>query len=176
MYGQSGFYWFMGVVEDRNDPQYLGRCRIRIAGYNTSDKTVLPTEDLPWAIPLMPITSASVSGVGHAPIGPVEGTWVLGFFIDGEDAQIPVMLGTFPGHHSPINLTALLQALASALATPLTLSATGLAAAAVPVINAVSDYENQQTEKLNNMVTDENSTDTQNAIISGAAFNSSITQ
>ena len=57
----------------------------------------LPTADLPWAHPLNPITSATVSGVGQTPLGVVEGTWVVGFFTDGSPAQQPVIIGTLPG-------------------------------------------------------------------------------
>ena len=35
--GQDGFSWFVGVVEDRNDPLKLGRVRVRCLGYHTSD-------------------------------------------------------------------------------------------------------------------------------------------
>jgi len=44
-----------------------------------------------------PITSATVSGVGTTPLGSVEGTWVVGFFQDGEEAQMPIIIGTLPG-------------------------------------------------------------------------------
>jgi hypothetical protein len=44
-----------------------------------------------------PITSATVSGVGQTPLGAVEGTWVVGFFQDGEEAQQPIIIGTLPG-------------------------------------------------------------------------------
>jgi hypothetical protein len=44
-----------------------------------------------------PITSATVSGLGQSPIGTVEGSWVIGFFQDGSDAQMPVIIGTLPG-------------------------------------------------------------------------------
>lgn len=91
------FIWWVGVVEDRDDPEKLGRCRVRIFGYHTEDKTILPTEDLPWAIPIQPINSASISGIGFTPVGIVPGTWVTGWFLDGEDKQQPVMLGTIPG-------------------------------------------------------------------------------
>ena len=57
----------------------------------------MPTDALPWAFPLMPLTSASQTGVGTSPTGPVEGSWIMGFFRDGEDASDPVMLGTLPG-------------------------------------------------------------------------------
>ena len=96
-FNTTGFHWWMGVVEDRMDPLYLGRCRVRILGFHNKDKTILPIADLPWATPIQPITSAAVSGVGTAPVGPVEGTWIVGFFADGDDCQQPVMLGTFAG-------------------------------------------------------------------------------
>tara|TARA_Y100001963_G_scaffold43239_1_gene60606 strand:+ start:1793 stop:3691 length:1899 start_codon:yes stop_codon:yes gene_type:complete len=95
--GKDGYIWWNGVVEDRKDPLMLGRCKVRILGWHTSDKTELPTDMLPWAQVIMPITSASQTGVGQAPVGPVEGTWVMGFYRDGELAQEPVMTGTLPG-------------------------------------------------------------------------------
>lgn len=90
----SQFYWWYGVVEDRDDPLRMGRCRVRILGYHVDDTEMLPTEDLPWAIPIMPINSASTSGVGASPTGVLTGSWVVGFFADGSDAQHPMMLGT----------------------------------------------------------------------------------
>ena len=95
--GKDGFTWFVGVVEDRQDPQKLGRVRVRCLGHHTEDNVKLPTADLPWAHPMNPITSATVSGVGQTPLGVVEGTWVVGFFQDGEDAQQPIIMGTLPG-------------------------------------------------------------------------------
>ena len=95
--GKDGFNWFVGVVEDRQDPKTLGRVRVRCLGYHTPDLTVLPTADLPWAHVMNPITSATVSGVGQTPLGMVEGTWVVGFFTDGEEAQLPMIMGTLPG-------------------------------------------------------------------------------
>ena len=89
--------WFQGVVENRNDPLELGRVKIRCLGYHTSDKSSLPTDDLPWATPVQPITSAAMNGIGTTPIGPVEGTWVVGFFRDGERFQSPVYFGTLAG-------------------------------------------------------------------------------
>lgn len=88
------FYWWFGVVEDRNDPLRLGRCRVRIIGYHTEDNEVLPSDDLPWAIPVMPANSAGTSGVGWSPTGAVEGSWVVGFFADGENGQHPMFFGT----------------------------------------------------------------------------------
>ena len=98
MFGE--FVWWQGVVEDRVDPMKLGRCRVRILGYHTDNKEVgigIPTEHLPWATPSQPITSAAMNGIGTTPMGPVEGTWVFGFFRDGKNAQEPVMMSTFGG-------------------------------------------------------------------------------
>ena len=95
--GKNGFQWFVGVVEDRQDPKHLGRVRVRCLGHHTEVHEDLKTEDLPWAHPMNPITSATVSGIGQTPLGVVEGTWVVGFFQDGADAQQPIIMGTLPG-------------------------------------------------------------------------------
>jgi hypothetical protein len=97
LYGGQNFTWWVGVVEDRQDPEKLGRCKVRIFGYHIDDLTMLPKADLPWAIPMQPITSAATSGIGISPVGPVEGTWVFGWFLDNEDGQQPVMMGTLAG-------------------------------------------------------------------------------
>ena len=87
---------FTGCVENRNDPLKLGRCQVRVIGLHTDDKTILPTEDLPWAYPMQPVTSAAISGIGSSPVGPVPGSWVVIMFRD-EDMQQPIMLGTIGG-------------------------------------------------------------------------------
>jgi hypothetical protein len=97
LFARDGFYWWVGVVEDRMDPLKLGRCRVRILGYHVDNKRALPTEDLPWAMPMQPIFSAAISGKGQTPLGPLEGTWIVGFFADGKDMQQPIMMGTMGG-------------------------------------------------------------------------------
>ena len=95
--GKDGFVWFQGVVEDRMDPLQLGRCRVRCLGFHTASKVLIPTDMLPWAYPIQPITSAAMGGIGQTPLGPVEGTWVVGFFRDGYYCQEPVYFGTLGG-------------------------------------------------------------------------------
>ena len=87
---------YTGVVENRIDPLKLGRCQVRVVGLHNHDKSQLKTEDLPWAYPMQPVTSAGISGIGHSPLGPVEGTWVVVMFRD-EDEQQPIILGTIGG-------------------------------------------------------------------------------
>ena len=98
--GHDGFIWFVGVVEDRADPTKTGRVRVRCLGYHTEDKEKLKTIDLPWAAPVLPITSSGISGIGQTPLGLVEGSWVFGFFRDSHYAQEPVIMGSLPGRPS----------------------------------------------------------------------------
>ena len=88
--GKGGFIWWMGFVEDRQDPLKMGRMRVRCIGWHADNKMQLPTEGLPWATPMFPINNSN-------PYPLREGDMVVGFFTDGEAAQDPIILGTFPG-------------------------------------------------------------------------------
>lgn len=87
--GKNGFTWWIGVVENRQDPLKLGRCKVRCVGWHADDKMRLPTDALPWATPAYPVNNTNT-------YAPKEGDMVFGFFVDGENAQEPVMLGAFP--------------------------------------------------------------------------------
>ena len=96
--GSEGFKWFFGIVEDRDDPLKLGRVKVRINTVHNNENTQqLPTSQLPWATPLVPITSASKDQVGMAPVGPLIGSTVFGFFMDGVESQMPVYFGSMFG-------------------------------------------------------------------------------
>ena len=95
--GQDGFSWFVGVVEDRNDPLRLGRVRVRCLGYHTSDLRELPSTDLPWAHVMHPVTDPSMQGMGSTPSFLVEGSWVVGCFRDTQEKQQPLIIGSLPG-------------------------------------------------------------------------------
>jgi hypothetical protein len=104
--GISNFKWFIGVVEDRNDPQKVGRLRVRCLGIHTSDKNKIASADLPWASVALPITSSGISGLGQSPTGIVEGTWVWGYFRDGDYLmQELVVCGTLPGRPAELGDT-----------------------------------------------------------------------
>jgi hypothetical protein len=100
--GLNGFVWFLGVVEDRQDPTKTGRLRVRALGHHTHDLTLLPTADLPWASVMLPTTASGISGIGNSATGLLEGSWVFGFFRDGLRRQEMVILGSLPGR--PIEL------------------------------------------------------------------------
>lgn len=92
----GSFEWFIGVVEDRDDPVKLGRVRVRAFGYH-GDASGIPTEDLPWAMVLQGVESAAQKGVGQSPTGIQVGTHCVGFFADGKAAQTPIIMGTLAG-------------------------------------------------------------------------------
>lgn len=89
MIGAPGSGWWVGVIEDRMDPLKLGRCKVRIFGHQTENKEDLATEDLHWAHPMYPLNDAN-------PYSPKEGDTVIGVFLDGEEAQFPLMMGVLP--------------------------------------------------------------------------------
>jgi len=93
--GLNGYVWWIGVVEDRKDPLNLCRCRIRIFGWHTDDKVMIPTDGLPWAQPILPINGSKEFST------PKEGEWVTGFFLDGQSGQFPIYNGVIPGIPSP---------------------------------------------------------------------------
>lgn len=87
---------FIGKVEDvAGDPLQLGRVRVRIFNENDVDVPT-PVEHLQWCNVMMPMTSASLSGVGTSPTWVEVGTYVLGIYLDGETKRQPLILGTYP--------------------------------------------------------------------------------
>jgi len=93
--GKDGFIWFQGIVEDRQDPLQIGRVRVRCIGWHTFDRSLIPTEELPWAHPIAPIGSSGAIDP------PKEGDWVFGFFRDGLEGQMPAYMGTIPFVETP---------------------------------------------------------------------------
>lgn len=93
--GLTGFVWYQGIIEDRQDPLQIGRCRVRCIGWHTFDRSIIPTNELPWAHPLSPIGSDDVV------TPPKEGDWVWGFFRDGQEGQLPVYVGVIPYVNTP---------------------------------------------------------------------------
>ena len=100
--GRDGFPWWVGQVapEDAQGDQVNGggwgdRLKVRILGYHPDNDVELKNEELPWAhILKSPEAGSGKAGRGKPPkISP--GDNVLGFFLDGDNAQQPVILGVF---------------------------------------------------------------------------------
>ena len=106
--GRDGFIWWIGQIVDETQwtPNIPGtptkttkeqkgfdfRYKVRIMGYHTAAPNDLKDEELPWASVMFPVT-AGVSGGGVSTPNLRQGNFVYGFFMDGEDAQMPIIMG-----------------------------------------------------------------------------------
>lgn len=116
--GLEGFHWFIGVVEDRDDPKKRGRVRVRVYDLNDPDNANVPVDSLHWATVLLPATSASLKEVGTSSTGLLVGSTVLGFFLDGRESNMPVIFGSIPGEGDIPRLAADIQTLNKQLLGP----------------------------------------------------------
>ena len=100
--GRDGFRWWIGQVapqscwQDQADGAGWGnRVKVRIMGYHPYSELELPNEDLPWAQVLLGVTDGS-GACNRAKTPKIEqADTVLGFFLDGDNAQLPCILGVF---------------------------------------------------------------------------------
>lgn len=85
--GLNNITWFLGYCEQSYDPLGAGRIKVRAFGFHpTVTSGEVSTEDLPWAFVSRPDTQHFAT---------IEiGALVLGFFLDGRDAQQPIVIGT----------------------------------------------------------------------------------
>ena len=100
-YGDNG-RWFIGVVVSNKDPLKLDRVKVRIHGIHTANTKLIPNEDLPWAQVVLPVTEGGSSGLG-ANSQLKERAQVYGIFLDGENSQLPLVIGSIPKIESNMN-------------------------------------------------------------------------
>jgi len=94
--GKDKFNWWVGQVEKSVDTaKNSNRVKVRIVGYH-SDRNNIKSDDLPWAQILYPPTNSQMSGQGTKCML-LPGQWCLGFFLDGEEQQIPIIWGLLGG-------------------------------------------------------------------------------
>ena len=114
--GRDGFLWWIGQVAHKDSWREVNkaislrgfkgnRVKVRIVGYHPFDPegNILPDEDLPWAEVLADPFSGNGQGGVSKTLSLVGGEMVLGFFLDGEDAQQPVIMGLFPKYDNVKN-------------------------------------------------------------------------
>ena len=98
--GRDGYRYWMGTVapEEAHGKQIDGggwgnRFKVRIMGYHPPDLVELPDKDLPWSQVLLPTTAGSGGGSRRRSVRISPGDTVYGFFLDGDNAQVPVIQG-----------------------------------------------------------------------------------
>jgi len=116
--GRDGFYWWIGQIpneevwkenisgfpakENTESKGFGERYKVRIMGSNldswNSDASTedpdIPDKDLPWAIVMYPVTAGGGPGASYQSANLTQGTYVFGFYLDGEDGQQPIIMGT----------------------------------------------------------------------------------
>jgi hypothetical protein len=100
--GRDGFRWWIGQIPpieamggQANGDGWGNRIKVRILGYHPYEESQLPNDELPWAQILLSTTDgsgASNYAKSHK-VRPAD--IVFGFFLDGDNAQIPVITGVF---------------------------------------------------------------------------------
>ena len=98
--GRDGFTWWLGQIapfsatESQDGANGWGcRYKVRIMGYHPYTTAELEDEDLPWAIVMRPPGTGTGSGGMSKTIHYNQGDTVIGFFLDGDNAQQPIIMG-----------------------------------------------------------------------------------
>ena len=122
--GKDGFQWFIAQVapdsvwRTDNDQNFENgfRAKIRILGYHPSENEEeggISDEDLPWAHFLLSPQFGSGNNHSGTSFALQGGEMVLGFFLDGEEAQQPVVLGSFFANYNIDDIVSYKEALAN---------------------------------------------------------------
>ena len=100
--GRDGFRWWVGQIPPEkfhggqiNGAGWGNRHKVRIMGYHPYNTEELSNEDLPWAQCLLPTTSGTGAANQASSTKISPGDIVFGFFLDGDNGQIPVIMGCF---------------------------------------------------------------------------------
>ena len=114
------FLWWVGQIADDSTwrdnispgihmsknsiPGWGRRYKVRIIGLHDQGETVIPSDQLPWSQIMYPVTA----GGGQTDSGQTsnlrQGMMVFGFFLDGQDQQVPVIMGVL-GNNSQTTLS-----------------------------------------------------------------------
>ena len=94
-----------GKFEDANSiPGWGRRYKVRIMGIHDKEEESIPSDQLPWASVMYPITAGGgQAGASQTPMIR-QGNMVYGFFMDGQDQQVPVIMGIM-GHNAQIPMS-----------------------------------------------------------------------
>ena len=93
--------FYFAEVRDIEDPLNSGRVKVRLYMHHDDEQTI-PDSNLPWAMPLQPITSAATHKIGIIPTGLIVGSRVIVAYMDNDTAeQYPIIMGSFARAGAP---------------------------------------------------------------------------
>ena len=105
----GSFLWWIGQIvddstwrdninpekyEDRTSiPGWGRRYKVRIIGLHDQGETTIPSDQLPWAQVMYPVTAGGGQAGAMDSTKLRQGNMVFGFFLDGQERQVPVIMG-----------------------------------------------------------------------------------
>ena len=99
--GKDGFVWWIGQISSEEswgtnaNAGWGNRYKVRIMGYHPYSTAQLKDEDLPWALVMLPPGIGTGNQQIFQSVKFSQGDVVVGFFLDGDDGQVPVIMGAF---------------------------------------------------------------------------------
>jgi len=105
----GSFLWWIGQIADDSTwrdnilpgkheskdsiPGWGRRYKVRIIGLHDKEEETIPSDQLPWAQVMYPVTGGGGQTNAGATANLRQGNFVFGFFLDGQDQQVPVIMG-----------------------------------------------------------------------------------
>ena len=105
----ASFSWWVGQIADDSTwrdnilpgkfesadqiPGWGRRFKVRIIGLHDQGETEIASDQLPWAQVMYPITAGGGQGGSGQTPNLRQGNMVFGFFLDGQEQQVPVIMG-----------------------------------------------------------------------------------
>ena len=114
----SKFLWWIGQVADdrtwrdnqnpkkvedpkEDMPAWGYRYKVRIMGLHDQDESTIESDNLPWAQVMYSVWGGGLAGSRQTP-GIRQGMFVFGFFMDGPDMQVPIIMGVLGANAKPV--------------------------------------------------------------------------
>ena len=105
----GSFLWWVGQIADDSTwrdnilpgkfenkdsvPGWGRRYRVRIIGLHDQEEETISSDQLPWAQVMYPVTGGGGQTNASQTANLRQGMFVFGFFLDGQDQQVPVIMG-----------------------------------------------------------------------------------
>ena len=94
-----------GKYDDKNSiPGWGRRYKVRIIGLHDQGEDTIPSDQLPWAQVMYPVTAGGGQAGAKQTPQIRQGNMVFGFFLDGQERQVPVIMGIL-GNNSQTTLS-----------------------------------------------------------------------
>ena len=105
----GNFIWWLGQIADNSSwrsneepgrfenaaqiPGFGKRYKVRILGVHDKEEEEIKSDQLPWATIMYPVTSGGGQGGSFQTANLRQGMFVFGFWMDGQDMQVPIIMG-----------------------------------------------------------------------------------